>query len=325
MLILQSKIIINGFDFDFVADVSIESSWEMLTDTATIIIPRNISYKRDGVVIENIVEGDNAIFQRGGAVEISLGYGGTIKRFSGFISDIFPRRPIRIECQDQMYLLKQRNINKISKSKIDLSDLLEIILPKGTDFEAIDLNIGDIRIKNTNVAKTLQWLRQNYGVSSYFREGKLFCGFAYAIEDPSLLNPIVFRFGENIIDDSDLIYKKVDDEKIKLRAVSIFSNNTKVEIEIGDIDGDQRTIYRYNVSEKDLRVIANEELKKIRYEGFKGSFETFLNPIVRHGDAVQIENIDLPEKNGVYLVKRVNTTFGQGGGRQIIQLDRRIS
>ena len=325
MLILQSDLLLNGFRFDFVADITIQSSWDLLTDRAEIVIPQNISYRRDGQLIRNIVEGDNAIFQRGGSVEVSLGYGQVKKRFQGFISDVFPQRPIRLDCEDEMYLLKQTNINKFSKSKVTLPDLLQEILPKGTQFEAIELNLGDFRIKNSNVAKVLQWLKKNYGVSSYFRDGVLFSGLAYQTEDPTLLTPIIFEFEKNIIDDSDLIYKKVDDQKIKLRAVSIFPDNTKVEIEVGDPDGDQRTIYRYNVSESDLREIAEEEIKKIRYEGFKGSFEAFLEPMVKHGDAVQIINQDIPEKNGVYLVKKVTTSFGQEGGRQFIELDRRIS
>jgi len=64
---------------------------------------------------------------------------------------------------------------------------------------------------------------------------------------------------------------------------------------------------------------------RLKYEGFEGSFETFLEPKVEPGDAVRIIHKLYPEKDGVYLTKSVRTKFGASfGGKQTIDLERKI-
>ena len=81
MKILRSQIIINNYLFDFVNQVDINSSWDMLTDTATIIIPKKITFEG-----KPIVAGSNSLFKRGDKVEINLGYGNNLNKvFTGYI------------------------------------------------------------------------------------------------------------------------------------------------------------------------------------------------------------------------------------------------
>jgi len=78
-----------------------------------------------------------------------------------------------------------------------------------------------------------------------------------------------------------------------------------------------------NVAE--LSNLANEALSKLKYEGFRGSFTTFLEPQVKHGDVIAIQDDVIPDRNGKYLVRKVVTKFGVDiGGRQIITLDRKV-
>jgi hypothetical protein len=50
--------------------------------------------------------------------------------------------------------------------------------------------------------------------------------------------------------------------------------------------------------------------------GFRGSFTTFGSPIVRHGDRVKLVDPVINDRNGFYIVKSVETSFGQNGYRQ---------
>lgn len=69
---------------------------------------------------------------------------------------------------------------------------------------------------------------------------------------------------------------------------------------------------------------AEEYLRKFYYTGFRGDFETFGQPQLRHGDAVITNDNVLPERNGTYLIKQVHTTFGINGIKQKVTVHLRI-
>ena len=74
----------------------------------------------------------------------------------------------------------------------------------------------------------------------------------------------------------------------------------------------------------ELTNYVTKELNRVSYEGWRGSFTTFGLPMVKHGYSVSIIDNILPERNGTYMVKQVNTSFGVDGFRQEIYLDLRI-
>lgn len=323
MLDYRSFLTINDFEFNFVTEFQVTSSWEDLTDQATITIPQAITYRRGGKVL-NITQGDDSAFQRGNTANINHGYSRTNLVFDGFITKISPNRPLMFDLQDGMYLLKQKTIQSYSKKKVTLKSLLLDIV--GDDFviQSADIELGFFRITKANVAEVLQHLKSEYGITSYIRDNVLISGLAYLTENPNELTIHDLSYGVNIIEDDDLSYIRGDDQKIKINAISIYPDNTRVEASAGDENGDQRTMYFYDVPESELKRVADEELAKIKVEGFQGSFTTFAQPVIRFGDAVRIKNNDVPEKDGVYLVKRVVTSGGVNGGLQRIYLDRRI-
>lgn len=314
------------FNFDFLNELEIVSSWDTLTDTATLSFPRKLRFKRDGKVVKNIVSGDDPLFKRGDSVRFVVGYGDQVaERFSGYISNIAPRNPLYFEFQDAMYLLKQETIDSYSKKNITLKTLLSDIMPSSVPFETtVDFTLGYYRIKKATVAEVLEHLRSHYGIVSYIRDGKLFSGLAYTTKDLSKLKIHEINVEQFVIDDSDLVYQRNDDQRIKVRAVSIYPDNTKKEVVVGDSDGGERTQYFYDVPEADLKTYAEEQLDKFKYTGFAGSFLTFVNPIIKHGDAVKLISEKIPDATGVYLVKSVVTTSGMGGGRQKVELDIKI-
>lgn len=321
MLRLQSKITFasktDGTEivFDFVNQVEIETSYENLTDTAKITIPRKLNF--DG---KPIAVGVDSIFKRGDTVKIELGYFPDLRTvFDGYISKVNPKTPIVLECEDKMFILKTTIISKYSKTSVTLKNLLTDIIGDVVEFRTLlDVELGSFKVSNASVAKVLDTLKSDYGFYSYFVNGVLNVGLA---ADSSDTQTIEYKFEENIIDDSSLEYQRSEDMRLKVKAVSInSSDNSKIEVEVGDEDGALKTFYTQNATLEGLRQFANLKLTEWKYEGFSGSFTTFGEPYVRHGDTAKLISDKFPEKNGLYEVVSVKRLLGMDGYKQDIEL-----
>ena len=94
MLRLNSKITFTSkatgdeIVFDFVNNVEINTSYENLTDTAKITLPRKLNF--DG---KPIVVGVTSLFKRGDKVKIELGYFPNLRTvFNGYIGLITQKK-----------------------------------------------------------------------------------------------------------------------------------------------------------------------------------------------------------------------------------------
>lgn len=321
------------YEFDFVNSVEIVSSYENFTDTAKIVLPRKLSFEG-----KDLFTGANALFKRGDQVKIELGYYPNLQtRFEGYISYVNGSLPVEIECEDKMFLLKNTRCTypkkvgyitlgkkgkplkkpKVVSERITLNDLLGNILPDEIEYKCLDVNIGSFRVSNASVAQILDALKKDYGFYSYFVNGVLHVGLP---SDASDTITEEFMFEKTIIDDSDLVYQLKEEMFIKVVAISMNSDNTKDEVTVGDSDGSQRTYYTYNATDSALREFANLKLNEIKYTGYTGSFLTFGEPLVRHGDIAKLSSTKLPERDGNYEIVGVTTTFGMNGYRQSLQL-----
>lgn len=314
MLRLASDIQIADFRFKSVVEVGIQSSWDFFTDTCTITIPRKLAWKD-----KPIATTANALFKRGQRISVSLGYGSTTKRFSGYVHQIKAGIPTMIECQDDFWLLKQNTITE-SFENISLKELLSAVLPNGVPYQAPDVGLGQFRITRATPAQILDELKKDYYIKSWMRNGTLYCGFAYV---PELQSEYVIRMNRNVVE-NNLEYFVKDDIRIKLTMISIQSDNTRVEYEAGDSQGEQRTLYYYDKSLSDLKLLADAEIERLRYDGYRGSLTIFGEPFFQHGDILNLKDESYPERDGRYFVKSVETSFGQSGFRQTLELDARL-
>ena len=324
---LIADITIGAYRFDYVNDVVIENSWENFTSTATITIPRKLKIKN-----KNLVVGETPIFKKGQRVIIRLGYALRLFEsintvFEGYISDISPEIPFKIMAQDAMWILKQQAITH-SWRKVELKDMIQeaqILAGRNAGYGVLDvvadsINLGNFRATRVTVAQILEEIKKSYGFYSYIRNKKLYIGKIGTQLDS---NTIQLSFQEDIVS-SDLVYLRKDEQKIKAKAISILPNNTKIEVESGDKEGELRTFTYYNLQKKDLKKVVKQEIERIRIDGYKGSFTTFLVPQIMPMDIVTLDDSENPDRRGNYLVKSVVTNFGQGGGRQKVTLDRKV-
>jgi elongation factor P hydroxylase len=305
-------------EFNFVNKVEIESSWKQLTDTARITLPRAI----------NILGGNiNEVVARGSKVIIELGYDGDLKReFTGYVTRVDAKIPITIECEDEMFLLKNTAFTKSFKN-VSLKDIIKYIYPGRA--KVADISFGYYYIKNkASAALVLSDLRQNFGVVSYFKyelQGAeyvpvLYAGFPY---DFKLSERVTYHFQRNIID-SNLQYRLKEDIKLLVKGISIQPDNKKIEIEVGDKDGEQRTLNYYAINKDALKRIITKEIDKLKVDGYRGDFETFGIPFVQHNYIADMQDSEYVDRPGQYLIDGVKTEFGISGFRRNIKLGTKI-
>lgn len=201
----------NVYTMDFVNDVEIESTWKNLTTTAKLVFPKNVYVQTPKGLVSWVTQDMYAntsnttppVLLRGDRISISLGYyspQGTPlnEEFNGFITKINPKIPLEIECQDNMWLLKQAQCpNKVfpasqysvqtiieyllknafvAPGNVYLTDVLQPSLAKinvinGVGIsENIKTNVGDFRTQNETIAAVLFRLRKDYKIECFFRK-----------------------------------------------------------------------------------------------------------------------------------------------------------
>lgn len=299
--------------------VEIESSAKLLEDTAIVKIPTTARLERAGKFISEVETARQ--FRVGDQIAINLGYNGQLnEEFYGYISKILPGSPLTIECVDATWLLRRKNM-KESFRNVDLGTLLEACV-QGTGIQLIGevptIRFTHFYMRNVTAASVLQELKDDYGLTMYLKNfNELHVGLRSYTDN----KVVTYGFGENIID-NDLEWVNEDDTRIKVKAVHIRKNNTQVTKEYGDADGEQRTLFFYDVdNEADLKQLAEQEVKKYKYTGFKGDFKTLLRPLAEVGNVARIRDKQYEgERDGDYLIDKIVTTFGNDGARRKISL-----
>jgi len=310
MEILKCDIQIGKLSFQWVNSIEVESSWQMLTDNATIVLPANIKVDKNKLS-EQIKTGDK--------VTIKTGYKERLNTvFIGYVTYVKPSVPIEITCEDEMWKLKQVSINVSGRAK----DLDEFMHQYYSDYEvdALNIAIGKYYYANKSKAKVLEELKSDFGLYAFFRNEKLVVGKQYSGSGSA---KIKFKLDYNIITD-ELEYKRKDQIKLKVKAISNNADGTKLEIELGDADGESRTLNFYDLTKSELKEFAQREIERLKYDGWRGSFTAFGEPFVRHGDVVELEHAEDSDKKGFYYVDKVVYTFGIDGYRQEITLGAKV-
>lgn len=318
MLKLCAKIEIKGdktWVFEKITACEIVRDSEALTTTCKLILPRKVKWKG---------ETSNPI-KRGDKISVWLGYDDNLQlAFTGYVLRKGFKAPIEIFCEDEMFMLKQTPCVKKSYKNVDIHTLLK---EQGLPYDIKVLgeqNIGQYRVNFENVAELLAHLKEN-NIRTFFRfeDGKpvLYCGVLF---DHGNEMRQVFATGVNIISDSSLDEQRAEDVKIKLRVVSLQPDNKKkIKVEIGDPDGEKRTLHCYGKTEAEAKAWGEQELERLKRDGLTGSYQTFGHVLLDVLDVIGIK-ID-GERKGKYQVHKNTITYGSSGFRQDITLGARAA
>lgn len=325
MFVLDAHIKIGNISFPQLHAVSIEKSVDLLSDTATIQLPMTAFFGNQEKGFERS-RLENEI-KAGDPVSITLAYKGVFEKeeFVGYVRWIKPNVPtITIECEDAVYLVRQKTINKNFRATT-LKEVLEHII-SGTGItlagDIPEVGFDRFLLKNVNGAEALEKIKQEYGLFIFIDDdGKLFAGLR---QTKNIGKTVAFNLYRNVVE-HDLKFRREEDVRISLKVVGVRNDNTKVEVIIGDTSGEQRTIFRYNVSDVDtLRKLGEAELSNLKYTGYEGTITGFLIPYATRGMTVNIEDRNYQERTGDYFVPKVTTSFGTSGARRIIELGTKL-
>ncbi len=318
MLKLCAKIEIKGdktWVFEKITACEIVRDSEALTTTCKLTLPRKVKWK--GVTSNPIKRGD--------IISVWLGYDDNLQlAFTGYVLRKGFKAPIEIFCEDEMFMLKQTPCVKKSYKNVDIQTLLK---DQGLPYDIKVLgeqNIGQYRANFETVAELLAHLKEN-SIRTFFRieNGKpvLYCGVLF---DHGNEMRQVFATGINIISDSSLDEQRAEDMKIKLKVVSLQPDNKKkIKVEVGDPDGEKRTLHCYGKTEAEARAWGEQELERLKRDGLTGSFQTFGHVLLDVLDVIGIK-ID-GERKGKYQVHKNTITYGSSGFRQDITLGARAA
>lgn len=320
--LLTCEIVIDKYKFSYANSIEVESSWMDLGDKCTLKLPNKAVLQKSDTESEEVSL--EKTFKTGMSVSIKVGYDGDNHDvFKGYIAHIKPNTPLELVCEDEIYKLKRSS--KVSEVyNGSLLGMLQKFFPEAIlDAKLPRVTLTNFIIKQATQAEILDKLKKEYGFCAYFRGKTLYVGITYF---EGLDTKHILHFQKNVID-SALEYKKEEDVRIKAKAISILSNNSKIDIETGDSDGEQRTFYFYNITSKEeLKKLADNELKKLKFEGYTGTITKFGEPFIRHSETVALYDDKYSERKGQrYLVDKVKTSWGMEGFRQVIDISKKIA
>lgn len=317
---LECTVQVGNYRFSSVNEVVIKRSVFTLGDTATIKIPLS-AFIRNATngKLEKIKTSDR--FKVGDQVEISLGYNGKLrKEFSGYVSRLNLDMPLVIECEDHSWPLKRANL-KQSWKKAFLKDILTYIASQA-GFNLLegcpDVEITNFMVNDQTALWALQKIKDNYGLTIYFTtDGKLYAGLAYTRD----LGAVQLTTGKNVIKSDDLKWINAEDVKLKIKVISMEKNGSRIEAEVGDSDGEIRTLHFYDIKNKQqLKEMAEREIVKYKYTGYRGAVDAFLQPYAEPSMTAVLSDVQFPERSGSYFIESTEVHFGLSGGRRKITL-----
>lgn len=319
MFRLSAKVEISGesgsWTFEKITSCEIERDADALTATCKLTLPRKVKWEG---------QTSNPI-RRGDKIKVWLGYDDDLElAFVGYVLRKGFKTPIEIFCEDEMFMLKQKPCVKMAYKSVDIQTLLSD-QNLGYDIKVLgEQSIGQYRTNFETVAELLAHLKEN-SIRTFFRfeDGKpvLYCGVLF---DHGTELRQVFETGVNIISDSSLDEQKAEDVKIKLKVVSLQPDNKKkIKVEVGDADGERRTLHCYGKTEAEAKAWGEQELERLKRDGLTGSFQTFGHMLLDRLDIIGIK-ID-GERKGKYQIQKNTITYGSSGFRQDITLGPRVA
>ena len=282
----------------------------LLSDTATIELPASAMFGNKEKGFER--RALETTIKVGDPVSITLGYKDILLKtvFKGFVISIYPNQPtVKISCEDAVYLIRKKNLNK-NFIGTSLQEVLQYITA-GTGVkisEAIPaVNFEKFLLKNVNGAKALQKIKDTYGLTIYINDdNELYAGLKYAVSPEK---EVSYDLQKNVVK-HNLKFTTSENVRLRIKVVGVKKDNTKISVFVGDQDGEQRTIFRYNITDpKQLKEIGENELLQMKYTGYRGSLTGFFIPFADRGMKCK------SERQGMYYVPKVVMSYGTSGIR----------
>lgn len=295
----RAKMLIRKF-----SSLKVVSGWEMLTDTAEVVIAR----KNDAFYGNEVKK----LLKIGDPVVIKMGYDGELfDEFEGYIESIGTGSPIVIRCEDEMYKLKRTTVS-ISKERCTLKQLLQEIT-KGYEIDCEDTQLGSVRYSNVTVTAILEDLKEKAGLYSFFRGKTLVVGKT-TIEDAKPVELVIEKQANESLKEKEV-------KEVWVKVESLQKHGKSLMYETGDKGGTMLSIKQPNLTKVEIQEVAERLYEKSQQEGLEGDIVLFGVPRMQHGVSVDLKSNLYSERNGAFYVDAVEKSIVSGEGyRQKLKL-----
>lgn len=322
MFILEANIQIGNYSFKSIHEVEITKSVDELGDTAIIKLPTKFKVTQSSE--EKYTE---EAIKIGDAVTITLGYEGKYSgvEFKGFVKKISPKIPLEIQCEDAIWLLRRKTINKSWTENTTLKQVLQEVV-SGTEVQlaenGTDIQLNKWIIKNANGAQVLQKIKEELLMSVFINdEGKLFVGLQ---QGTNIDQEAKYDLNYNLVE-NNLEFRTKEERLVKVRYIYKDSENKEDVVEVGDPAGENHDYYTSIIKDRSQReVLAKEEIEKLKYDGYDGDVVSFLLPYATRGMKALITDAEHSNRDGAYFIKKVVTRLGMGGARRTATMGGRL-
>lgn len=312
---IKSKVTNKTVTFDYVNGIEVKTSCHNLTDTATVTVPRKMSWQ--GKPLTDFVRRNDEITIQAGYEEFDME-----TLFKGYVNSVENSTPLKIECENDMRLFKTTEVKAEVIPNFDIKAFLKryapsvkVECPDEIDFGTVTVQAGTLSGFLDKLKSTFTWF------NSYFQDGTY-----YALISKEKLKDyktITFDPMRNQIKDS-LKYTLAENVKIAVKATHINGDNTKIEVTVPkDTEGcnTQHFLFPECETEAALKEAAENKLKELKCDKMDGTIEAFGVPFVRKGDVVRLKDAERPERDGRrFWVTAVEYKFNTSGYRQTITL-----
>jgi hypothetical protein len=312
--------------------LEIKKSVHTLVNTAKLTLPlsyvvRNNDIRESVKLIDKIKEGDS--------IKIAIGYNGNNKNiYKGFIKRINHKQPLELELEDDLYLFNKLELKK-SFPNNDVKDVLQYLVDEcALQFgKRIKLyanipkqQLTNFLVKDVNGLTVLKEL-EKWGLHSFLINVKgeqvLYCGLLYGIKN----NTVKYIINKNTISVDDLKFTNAEDKSYKVTFIyndqkgkihrKTFGEKLGVSLEKVELHG--------KFTDAEIERMAKAKMDAAKTSGYKGSFETFIVPVVEIGDIAALQDLQFPNRSANYYIAAVTTMFGVGGGRNKIEIDFKVA
>lgn len=298
---------------DRISSAEISKTVEVLGDKAIVVIAKRYG-NESGELREYIATGDRA--------RLELGYNGElVVEFEGYIREIESGFPMRLHLDDETFLMRQNSFVKSWKA-VTLKEVLEYIAP-GYEIDCHEAALGKYQIDNQSTLAVVRDLKERYGFYTAIRGKKIVCKFKYEIVQAKEIH--VYDFAKNV-KKSSLKYKRKEDKKVRVKAISYNRDGKKVAETAGSKEEyvSVKTLSFTNKTVEELRELALAEYNRVCFDGFEGSVTGFGVPRTNAGDTVKLISAKEPERNGKYLVESVTVRYGNAYYERINKLSYKV-
>lgn len=307
---------IGQYKLGMVESVEINKSVDLLTDTATVVLP--------AVVFNQSLQHENFV-KVGDPIAIHLGYNDTLtKEFDGYIQRIdTDDGALTFNCENSMYLTRKAVPDK-QFLKTSIKAIAQYCLG-AIGFKNLvcdyDITYEKFVISRANAFDVFKKLKEETKASIYMTGDTLHIHPPYTEKGGT----VIYDFSVNI-EQSDLKYRRKDDRKYEIQITGVGMDGKKKTLTTGTTGGERISINIANpMSEKELKKRAETELSLLCFDGYEGSITGWLIPYVSPTYSAKIIDTDYTYKTGTYYVKGVQTNFSEAGGVRKVELGKKLS